>query len=71
MIQILRETTAFKIERSIKGVRVTTKEKGATPKSRILPLRDWDQYLKDLPDNSFNAACVFDFGVGVFRQSRR
>ena len=64
---VLRQTNGFKAERSARGVRITTLERGAFPKSRVLPLKEWDGYLKGLSDESFNGACVFDFGVGVYR----
>ena len=62
-----RETDAFTVEDSPRGIRITTKERGAVPRSRVVPKREWG-YLSGLSDASFNGACCLDFGVGVFRR---
>ncbi len=63
----LRETDLFVATPSKKGVKLTAKEAGVTPKSKVISKKDWD-YLNTLSDKSFNIAAVWDFGVGVFQK---
>jgi hypothetical protein len=66
----LRETKAFIAARSPRGVRLTAKERNVTSRSRVVRLvEDWENYLRGLGDESFNAACVIDFGVGVWTRN--
>ena len=65
---ILGETSAFILTRCPRGVRVTAKERGAVPASRVLRLKEWDNYLSTVSEASLDGACVMDFGVGVFRK---
>ena len=37
------------------------------PQSRVLKARDWE-YLRALCDATFDCACVWDYGIGVFRR---
>ncbi len=67
----LRETKAFTAALSPRGVRIIAKEPNVTPRSRVVRLiEDWENYLRGLEDQSFNAACVMDFGVGIWKRRR-
>jgi hypothetical protein len=62
---ILRQTDHCVLYHTGKQTRLATKEKDATPKSRRVTESDVT-YLVGLNDQSFDAAAVVDFGVGVF-----
>lgn len=64
---ILRETDWFIAERAKKGVRIIAKEKGVTPKSRIVSFAIWEQ-LEQMNDNEFNGSIALDLGIGVFHR---
>jgi hypothetical protein len=68
---ILRRTPSFTAERSPQGVRITASG-NVIPKARVVRLvEDWQNYLQGLTDGSFNAACVLDYGIGVFQRCTR
>ena len=62
---ILRETKWFKAVESKRGVRITAKEKGALPKTAVVPLRLWKQ-LVNLHDSEFDGSVVLEIGIGTF-----
>jgi hypothetical protein len=66
---MLRQTKWFTATKSKRGVRVTAKERGATPHSRVISSKVWDQ-LKTMSDSSFDGTCVLDLGIGVFSRKR-
>ncbi|MHB9044336.1 MAG: hypothetical protein ACYC35_00200 [Pirellulales bacterium] len=60
----IRETAGCILYRTGKQTRLATKE-NATPKSRRVVESDVT-YLLGLNDQTFDAAAVVDYGVGVF-----
>ena len=62
----LRETPGFTATASARGVRITAKECGATPRSRVVSHSIWNQ-LAGMCDGSFDGSVVLELGVGVFR----
>jgi len=68
---ILRRTRFFTAECSPRGVRITAAG-NVLPKSRVVRLvADWQNYLEGLSSDSFNGACVLDYGIGVFQRPTR
>lgn len=64
--EVLRETDNFQLYRTPKGVHIIRTTKGKAHSARIT-VKDVN-YLQDLRnDRTFDAACVFDFGCGVFQ----
>lgn len=68
METIIRETANYSATHSAQGVRITTKEKRAYPKSQVVSLRTWKQ-LAGMSDQSFDGSVVLELGIGAF--SRR
>ena len=68
---ILRRTQSFTAERSPRGVRITAAG-NVIPKARVVRfVEDWHNYLQGLSEDSFNGACVLDYGIGVFQRCTR
>ena len=63
--KVIRETDSIRLERRASGRFWLVCKRPGTPRSRQVALSDVD-YLKELPDQSFTASAVWDFGVGVF-----
>ena len=62
----LRETPLMRVEKSTRGIRVTSKESSVYPRSKAVSQQDWE-YLRGLEDGLFHAACVIDFHVGIYK----
>lgn len=62
---VIRENDSIRLERRATGRFWLVCKRPGTPRSRQVKLSDVD-YLKGLPDKSFTASAVWDFGVGVF-----
>lgn len=65
-MKTLRETDNYIVTEAKRGVRVTAKAKGVTPKSRVVGFGAWD-YLKTASDSEFDGSCVLELGIGTFR----
>ena len=66
---MLRQTKWFKVTKAKRGVRITAKERGAAPRSRVISSKTWKQ-LDAMSDSSFDGTCVLDLGIGVFSRKR-
>lgn len=66
---IVRQTNNFAIEYVGPHCRpvLFAKSKSVTPRRCVLSDKDCG-YLRQLDDNTFDAACVIDFGVGVHQR---
>jgi len=63
--RIVRETDHYIAEPAKKGVRITAKDPGVTPKSRVVSFATWEA-LEDYDDHTFDAAVVLELGIGTF-----
>jgi len=67
---LLRETKNFWATKTARGVRITVKERGATPRSRVVRQETFDQ-MASMSDSEFDGTCVIDLGIGVFARASR
>jgi len=66
---LLRETENFRLWAERRGYRIECKGHHAPKRSRLLGEQD-REYLSGLrADATFDAACVWDYGVGVYAQA--
>jgi hypothetical protein len=62
---ILRETKWLIAEEAKNGVKISTKDPKARPRSRTVSMATWEQ-MNALGDDSFEQTAVWDLGIGVF-----
>jgi len=66
----LRETANFIAAHSARGVRITAKDRGASPRSRVIRTETFEA-MQSMSDDSFDGTCVMDLGIGVFALAKK
>jgi hypothetical protein len=69
-MKTLRQTPAF-TARPAKGtgkVTITARDRESRPLQRTVRPRTW-AILSTYPDDTFDAACVWDLGIGIFQKT--
>lgn len=67
-MKTLRHTPGYVATVAKRGVKITAKEKGAFPHSRVVPPSTWEQ-LTRMDDASFDGSCVLELGIGCFKRT--
>lgn len=69
-MKTLRQTSAF-IARQAKRpghVTITARDRESRPLRRTIRPRTWEA-LNSYSDSTFDAACVWDLGIGIFQKT--
>ena len=61
----LRETAWFRAHKANRGVRITVKDRGHYPRSRIVSDATWT-ILSRMSDASFNGSWVLELRIGTY-----
>lgn len=69
-MKLLRKTTGYTARpaKSPGKVTIVARDTDSTPRSRTVTARTWAQ-LDTYPDSTFDAACVWDLGIGIFQKT--
>jgi hypothetical protein len=69
-MKTLRQTPAFTARPAKRPgkVTITARDRESRPLQRTVRSRTWAQ-LNAYPDDTFDAACVWDLGIGIFQKT--
>lgn len=69
-MKLLRKTQGFTARPAKRSGAVTIKasDTESTPRQRTVTARTWEE-MKSYSDSTFDAACVWDLGIGIFQKT--
>lgn len=69
-MKLLRQTNSFTARPAKRPGKVTivARDAESTPRTRTVTARTWAQ-LRTYSDDTFDASCVWDLGIGIFQKT--